>query len=575
MQKLFSFFALILVVLGLSITPAFAVSPETLTQIAENFPAETPILVVFNIDDQMLDKWDSISQRFISIFPSIAEDVDGRNIKDILDEGVRSIDPNGDFDTTVRPWLGDFAAMGLYSPEKRTPDVIFVMEITDRGAAREFFIGSITQSDVEYTLVQGDEYDQITPQVDDNPGEIFIYDDRLVVYAMEEVIAITDTLAANPKFQDAAARLSFSTYDVSLYLDMAFLQEYDSTLASDRAFAELFTSYEGGLFMAFGVEGETQFVLDYAVPTPSSATLESVGIQYNPPTPIDTTLARFIPADAVFYTQANNLEQALTESVENMITLMRRQAISEYEAQELDDMLRFVPQLAQQFTAYTELEFSEDVLGWMTGNYGLFARLRAEEITRGADPTTLISAFEVGFITEATDPEAAQLAARNMAQGLHRFVRVAAGNNSPDPEFSVGEDLIGDVTVNVFSIRSVSDGLSIDLVFAANDEIFFIGTRSAAESVFLQQNPLSESEKYAQTLALSLENPVNLFLFNGDGIARLIESIAASQNLVIEEEEEVAELYAFLQNLDIVAASSSIDGDIMLGRFIFTLTDPQ
>lgn len=573
MQKILSLSGIVFVLLMLSIAPVFAVAPDTLVQLAEHFPAETPVLVVVNINAEMFERWDAVAQRMIAIFPEIGEEFDdAENIQESLDSAIQEIYPEGTFDTVVRPWLGDVAAMGAMSPEKNDPDVLLVVEIRDRAAATDFFSTAFEAEEVQHTLTVEADHDFFVIDDEDRPGTIAVYADRLEIWVGEVVGDGESSLNDNPQFHQSLSVMSLDQYDVTLYVDLAPFIANSSSRANQAYMEDLFNAMSGAIVLGVGLQGENTITVDMVYPTPSQEVLAANDLQYTVPAPIDPAFARFVPAGSVLYIQGYNLKDQLTASVDNLLTMISRQNPNVDSEEARLQYERMFSQLAQQFTGVTELYFEDDVLSWMTGNYGVFASLRVDAFERNMTSITALQALEIGVLVEATNPEAAQKAAANLASGLYRMLNISSGNTS-DPEFALSERQIGDVTAHVVTIQSVSEEMALDVVLAASDEVFFVGTLSAAESVFLAENPLSESDKYVQALALSLDEANQLVFFNGQTIASLFERIAEIQNLDIQEEEEVAQMYNLLNNLNLITMSSAATDGVISGRFVFSLTE--
>jgi len=134
-----------LLLVGLSallIAPAAAAAPTDLNRLASWFPESTPVFVSLRTDDDYIAVWDSLLERLQGVVPN-AEDV--QLLGESLDNGIAEAFGGGDFQSTIRPWLGEVASLGIISLEtafddnRRNDDevpVLAAVEITDRAPKR-------------------------------------------------------------------------------------------------------------------------------------------------------------------------------------------------------------------------------------------------------------------------------------------------------------------------------------------------------------------------------------------------------------------------------------------------------
>ena len=86
--------------------------PQDLTTLAGYLPADAPVYIGFRTDDAFLSTLDSLASKLDAVVPG---GMMSGSVQEALDDLAKSIEPGGTFATTMRPWLGDTAAFGIYT----------------------------------------------------------------------------------------------------------------------------------------------------------------------------------------------------------------------------------------------------------------------------------------------------------------------------------------------------------------------------------------------------------------------------------------------------------------------------
>src|SRR4051812_5767198 len=111
MKKLALLALLLTLALGLFVLPA-AAQTEDLTTLAGYLPANAPVYIGFRTDDAFVKTLDTLASKLGAVIPGGM--MDG-SLQESLDGLASEIQPGGTFATTIRPWLGDMAAFGIYT----------------------------------------------------------------------------------------------------------------------------------------------------------------------------------------------------------------------------------------------------------------------------------------------------------------------------------------------------------------------------------------------------------------------------------------------------------------------------
>lgn len=510
--------------------PVSATPVDDLTQLADYFPDDTAIFAAMRTDDAFITELDNLLAALIAVLPpDTLPDTSLRGLLNLTAFGMFG----GNFDTAVRPWLGNSAAIGLFDieallmmgsgvafsmdelmePASQEIPLVAAVEITDRAGAEQA-LGSMG---MDFVVI---DFDDFTLLALPDGSAVLVADDVLLLGTLDTVVAFYEdvdvALSENEDFQDALDALPASSYNAVVYVDALGLVEgfapevLDFTLPGFPALDELLGSVALGLTI---LDGRT-LALDLALVGPDMDTLRGIP-GYVDATPVDLNFAGNIPAGAQLVIHDNGLGPEFN-AVLDMVSAIGP-ILSEFDAMGmLEDMggmgdlpvdidlssinLGGVSRTALTviFAGFTGLNLQNDVLSWMTGDYATFARLLPLDSEMGFT-------VDAGVVIAATDPEA--------AAAVVSGIQYAAGQYDLDNRIEAiggGEALVLTAPIRAFFPEDFPRDVlqstpALDLLIGANDSVFAVGSRPAVSFALdgsggsLLDDPVFQ---YAQTLFL-------------------------------------------------------------------------
>ena len=166
------------------------------------------------------------------------------------------------------------------------------------------------------------------------------------------------------------------------------------------------------------------------------------------------------------------------------------------------------------------IDLQRDLLSWMTGDYALFFRADMLDLVSAAVTNTtpnlenLDQKFDFGLVVEATDPDKARAFAARLDTLIQQMVAGQQG-------ITVSSETIHGVDVTVLSLSAPLDArntLNIDLLIGASDDVFFLATRPAAETILNGDGMLTGNRSYIEAQNYVLPNPTTVVYADGEGL---------------------------------------------------------
>ncbi len=216
-MKKFALLAM-LFILALSVVVFPAAAQNDHSSLAGYFPSDTPLFVAFQTSDSFIQTLDDFATKIGSVFPG---GLMPGSFQEMLDQAVTEITPGGTFNTTIRSWMGDSAAIGalklpVQTSRQPAPALTIALRITDQDKAEAYF--DTLPNAERYTLSEGDGYTLYTPDgsMTSDPSYLF-RSDVLLITTDENLIqaggVLTDSLSGNDAFTTALGMLPGDQYD--------------------------------------------------------------------------------------------------------------------------------------------------------------------------------------------------------------------------------------------------------------------------------------------------------------------------------------------------------------------------
>lgn len=608
MKKRLLLFALA-ALLVLSALPALAAAPADLNALARYFPADTPMLVSARIDDDFLATINSLAEAIALRFPDANMD---QSLQEALDEAVQRIYPDGDFQTTVRPWLGNTVSVAplsfalAFDSSSMNDDeipVLIAVSIKDSAAALDFIVNGLNYGRTPFFQTTGDGYTLLVVEQTQMPASldgaqlIVVRDDALLLSANTDTSLYTpDSLPApslldQPQFSAALGLLPADSYNMTIYADMvndilAASASFDADMSGPGMLSMLEQIGFSAASVGPQVIGFT--ILDNAVLTIDSA--QSLDPTAAPlmaaiPRPVNPAFAARIPAGVPLALHGADLKTQLETAAEGFNVAMEAMAaqpgMDAAEVEEAREQVRKqIAQVNNLFTSFTGLNFTEDVLSWLDGDVIAFIGLNPNLDT--TDPMGLMMVFpvEMGIGIEATDPAKAQAAVEGFTKALNQLAAMAnmsMSNSAPEGgqagEITVTTENLAGTTVTVLTLTASDLPWPVELLLGAINSVFALGTRGAVSAIFAADGGLPASATFRAAQAYMLPNPTSVAWLDPAGLLPLADIAEAYMQGpgAADDVDAVRSLLTFIRSGTITSAYD-VENNVARARITLELT---
>jgi hypothetical protein len=553
----------------LAALPVTATPTAELTALAQYYPADTPVFFAMRTDAGYFETLDALQGRIQAVLP--AGTPLGTRLSTGLDMLAQHIDPAGDFQSVFRSWLGDTVTFGLLSLEPSEnsfddPAIAVVFSITDQAAAEnaidQFFSRVAPDAEVnEEQLESGTLYEAASRNV------AFLLTDGALVLgndadALARAMSTEARLNSSEDFNASLAALPMDEYDMALYIDSQAFTSAMSEAAEDEdeAFSGMMSAFmniASSQAWGFALVDNNSLVLDIATSTGDLSGLESLGFTMPPAgTPIDPAFAAHVPADAPLVFQGTDLATTYNYFIENFRAMAELQAAAgDEDAENFQQQINFVQ---ATIGGLTGLDFQEEILGWMTGDYALFLNFNLAALENLGEDFPL----DFGFVVEATDAAAAQAVVEGLVRALEQM--------QPENVTLTREDISGVNVAVIENTEADNEGPS-ELVIGANDEVFVVGTRNAVADVFQPADSgLAADPAFVAAQNYYLDNASSVLYFNPQALMPLAEMMSSDMEVfAMRNGSRVLQALADLANNASITSMMSEDG--ATARFVLTL----
>ncbi len=497
-------------------------APNTATLLAQAdvdtlaalMPNNASVFVGFRTDDGYIQALDGVLQKILAKLPQgVAPSI---SLMQLLDQATQPL--GGDFQSTVRAWLGDNGAFAIGSLDKlldtdRSNDseteFLLVLQITDRAAAEALFerlappSGYTKNSTADFTDYEDANGLPVAVRV---TNDLFMLGNTATISA---TLSRDAKLNSNPDFTTTAGALPAEGYNILAYLNFASLQSTFEMMMPPAQRELLAASF---VPIAFGatILDERSLVLDTAVPNTVEALYGDVDLT----SPTNPTFAAYMPADTILSIQTRNLKGLYDVVLTALRSSMESQGLG------VEDLERGLRQIEGAVQMLTGLDLNEDILSWMTGDFALFVAYtpQANSLLEAAiDPDTPVPfvGYNFGLIIEATDAAKAANIVSSLGTALERALQ-----DAPNVTLTKGD---GALTI-ALDVPNLST--PIELVLGANDSVFYFATKAAADHITSGTAGLTAALGYEEAMKYALPNANQIWYMGTDTINLAAEFIA-------------------------------------------------
>ncbi len=223
--------SILLHVVGASVVfaaPAAQGRYETLESLSVYFPKDTILYAATRIDERFVTALDGLAETVMNqLPPALLPQGLPANLTAALDL-VAAQAVGGSFDKTLRPWLGDTMAVGIY-PALRSPGGRVAIQITDAKAALDATLKALP----DWTSRAENGYTLVTPIRSDDHNRIAIYPNVMLLYSwsdetnLQQVPILSPNVTANTYYNTALSRLPEANYDMLAFVDTPLMLAYN------------------------------------------------------------------------------------------------------------------------------------------------------------------------------------------------------------------------------------------------------------------------------------------------------------------------------------------------------------
>ncbi len=563
-KKFLFLLGLCVLLLGLLPTLALATSVEGLTALATFFPADTVIFAAIRSDDDFIESVNNVLRRI-----ERRTDNPIMTVQDILNQTI-SVNSGLTFEDNIRPWLGDTIAVGVQDFSARTgPSYVVAVSVTDSDLLAALLeLGAMDSS-------SGEEY----TQYDFPSTSVRLYGNVLVVSVRGDILdsfAEGDRLSDSEDFSATLELLPESDYNAIVYIQTAEImaalpaqmeaantRDVVTVFCSTDAAMQIFNQFSarGSQALGFTVVNEWGFAMDFV-----SRAAEGLNPELSPATdaaPLDFGFAANIPADAPLYVQDTNVGEDVRRAI-NLLALVFELGIDQSIADATasgEQVNQFMDSINRNdvrafinlaFAGFTGLNLENDVLANLNGNTGIYLRFLSDEV----GPFTTD-----GAIVAEMDGDASERIFNSLNDALTQY----------EADFSVDDQVITlrlpmptpeDPTIDV-AVHP-----TMDLLLGYNDDVFVVGTRSAAEySLNPDGDSLADTEEFSAAQAYFLPDAETLLYIDLNFLVPFIDD-----NLMSNQSQYGNDALKALSLFTSASITSRVDDDgTAAGRAVITL----
>lgn len=579
MRKLVLLMLTTALLVGAVAMPTAAAPQEALTRLADYYPADTVLFFASRTDGDFIATLETVTDKISGALPagSIPD------LSDSLDMAAQQIDPEGDFESVFGPWLGDTMAFGIPEFNMRGSDqpVIVALEITDADAAEAFLESSGALE--TYSRDEEDGYTLFSP-MNRQAGQPFVIlrDDIALLSINADIVAtggLQDSpLSANDAFISTVNQLPASEYNMVFYNDYGQLVSammptlMDNSISGSMPplpdfYSDVFDALGPQAYGATIIDGRS-LTLDFvATFTDTSVFDQFGGISTEGMEPVDPAFARFIPSGTPLVIQVNGADRTYAAQMESLNAMF--DSFMEQGVLDEDDLQEFkqgVFALETGIRGVTGLEPGE-IFDWMTGDLAIYLGLSP----RASDASSIMDIMgdlpvDFAVTLEATDPAAASAVVEGLANGLADL---------PAEGLSVSREDVNGANALVFSFAGQGVPFPIELLVAANDDIFTFGTRRYVSFALNPGEGLDTDPAYLESVGTLLPDSASILYLSGAGLQPLADiMMLADDSRSTERDAET--LSAVLDLISSASISTNIldeGGFSSVARLVWTLPE--
>jgi hypothetical protein len=212
-----------------------------------------------------------------------------------------------------------------------------------------------------------------------------------------------------------------------------------------------------------------------------------------------------VPANAQFAIATANIGEAIETTLDTLETTQ--------------------PGIRQQLEdgfAQGGLNLETDLLDWANGDFVGYFNIDFNSLMDSANNRSLDSnPVELGWMFQTTNAEASD----GLVTKLNAMVTAAAANDSSDNVPAIADATIGTLDGFTLTIPPQNNLPEVVLFMGSDDEIVFIGTQSAAETISNPDGSVTGDAVFQASSAYFLDGAGQVMYASGEGITSLVGGV--------------------------------------------------
>jgi hypothetical protein len=597
-------FGIALMVLAVSGFSVSANPTDTLTGLAQYYPANTQQFFAIRTDGDYLQTLKDLLARYEKFAPQA-------NLSGAFDQLSQSL-TGADFAEGIGAWLGDGIAVGTSQSiealrmQRQTftniQSVVVTILIKDRAQAEAFVEKSLEAGLDDYEKSEDGDFTVWQPTQEFVPTQIALGDDVLLIglFANELPLqALSEPLSDDEAFINTVAQLPAESYNALIYQDT--LSQLELSRAQILFSLEAITGETYELsdmpswltdalkpqVIGLTIEGDT-LILDLAQQIGTTFTQE-MGIDYSQLQPIDADFTQTIPVNAFAFAQTANTNQtmgSLSEQIKKLDALLAESGgllgvLGVPSADQADSTLNRIlnPQARYAidtfltpgtllaafnvtFSGLTGMSYERDVVPALDGDTIAYMRL--------LPPSAEVAQFlpvipDFAVVHQASDNAKAQNVLDNLISASQAY-----GTNYPIDDVNGNDVLVFNLFNQVLQKQGQSPLSFIDMVITSGDGLFAYGTRAAVNEAFAPVGDnITSTTEYQNASAYFLPNAQQVLFISPRNLVEPINDYFTQQDQRAPRDwMTIREVVSTIESLTL---TSTVANEFSLARATITL----
>jgi hypothetical protein len=465
---------------------------STLVDAARFFPSSTPFYFSIRTDAGYIDTLNDV-------FVQVQERVTGSAFElPVALDMVFTEMGSADFETGVRPWLGDYLAIGMFPPDSMidytySNDSVqygLLIRITDRVAATEFVRNWLNNGNMGTWLEEaGDDFTAFRSDETYNDVVYVISDNHISITnhpALMPPTSLRGSLLNTYAFEDALNAMPADAYNFVAYLDVPTIQSYVSASnqyarSSERLYNALLSQMMGPITVAGKIEEGRVLIVDTVISAGNMIGMEQLGMTMPPVIALNPEFVANIPSDSIFALHGTSPLQYSEYYRDTLLAMWRYLSASElnpeYDAKIQEMVAQGYVALGRIADAFVSnifgLSLEQDFANWMSSDYVWFMRSNPE-LDNPNFPIDTAVVFQVADGAQSVE------SMRRLVRALPISLRALGVRGVTFVESEIeGADAL---FINIYGY-AIEDKPILELVISANETVFTFGTVRAVTDV--------------------------------------------------------------------------------------------